>query len=105
MISRLTGPFTMYTNWDGWGKNALNNTWPDKFDPPPDLPPSTVYLTYPAYYIIPFHYPNPVSGKAFKADPAQAGAYAAPPGTKEQADSLKVGRLADGTQSIGEPPR
>ena len=41
-ISRLSGPFTMYTNWEGWGKNALNNTWPDKFDPPPDLPPAPV---------------------------------------------------------------
>jgi hypothetical protein len=104
-ISRLTGPFTMYTNWEGWGKNALNNTWPDKFDPPPDLPPSTVYLTYPAYYIIPFHYPNPVTGKPFIPDKADAGAYQAPPGTKAQADSLKVGRLAIGTQPIMEPPR
>ncbi len=104
-ISRLTGPFTMYTNWDGWAKNALNNTWPDKFDPPPDLPPSTVYLTYPAYYIVPFHYPHPVTGKAFAADKGDVGVYAAPPGTKAQAESLKVGRLADGTQPIAEPPR
>jgi hypothetical protein len=104
-ISRLSGPFTMYTSWEGWAKNALNNTWPDKFEPPPDLPPSTVYLTYPAYYIIPFHFPNPVTGKAFRPDVGQAGAYAAPPGTKAQADSLKVGRLADGTQPIAEPPR
>lgn len=104
-ISRLTGPFTMYTNWDGWGKNALNNTWPDKFDPPPDLPPSTVYLTYPAYYIVPFHYPNPVTGKVFTPDRGPVGAYAAPPGTRVQADSLKVGQLADGTQPIAEPPR
>jgi len=104
-ISRLSGPFTMYTNWDGWGKNALNNTWPDKFDPPPDLPPSTVYLTYPAYYIVPFHYPNPVTGHAFAPDVGQAGAYHRPPGTPEQAASLQVGRLADGTQPIAEPPR
>lgn len=104
-ISRLTGPFTMYSSWDGWGKNALNNTWPDKFDPPPDLPPSTVYLTYPAYYIIPFHYPNPVTGKAFIPDKGAVGAYAAPPGTPEQVQSLAVGRLADGTQPIAEPPR
>jgi hypothetical protein len=104
-ISRLTGPFTMYTNWDGWGKNALNNTWPDKFDPSPDLPPSTVYLTYPAYYIVPFHYPNPVTGKAFIPDRGSVGAYAAPPGTRVQADSLKVGQLADGTQPIAEPPK
>ena len=104
-ISRLTGPFTMYTNWDGWGKNALNNTWPDKFDPPPDLPPSTVYLTYPAYYIVPFHYPNPVTGKAFIPDRASVGAYAAPPGSRVQENSLQVGQLPNGTQPIAEPPR
>ncbi|MES2625370.1 MAG: nuclear transport factor 2 family protein [Pseudomonadota bacterium] len=104
-ISRLTGPFTMYASWAGWGKNALNNTWPDKFDPAPDLPPSTVYLTYPAYYIIPYHYPNPVTGKALVPDRGEVGVYAAPPGTQAQIDSLKVGRLADGTQPIAEPPR
>jgi hypothetical protein len=104
-ISRLTGPFTMYTNWEGWGRNALNNTWPDKFDPPPDLPPSTIYLTYPAYYIIPFHYPNPVTGNVFKPDRDEVGAYAAPPGTKEQMEALKVGRMVDGSQPLAEPPR
>jgi hypothetical protein len=104
-ISRLSGPFTMYTSWDGWAKNALNNTWPDKFDPPPDLPPSTLYLTYPAYYIVPFHYPHPVTGKAFTPDRGEVGVYAAPPGTKAQAESLKVGRLVDGTQPIAEPPK
>jgi hypothetical protein len=104
-ISRLSGPFTMYTSWDGWGKNALNNTWPDKFEPAPDLPPTTVYLTYPAYYIVPFHYPNPVTGRPFAPDVGQVGAYHRPPGTPEQAASLQIGRLADGTQPIAEPPR
>lgn len=103
-ISRLTGPFTMYTNWEGWGENALNNTWPDKFDPPPDLPPSTVYLTYPAYYIVPFHYPNPITGGVFAPDTATVGAYHRPPGTAEQAESLQVGRQVDGTQPIALPP-
>ncbi|BBC73802.1 conserved hypothetical protein [Altererythrobacter sp. B11] len=103
-IARLSGPFTMYTNWEGWGKNALNNTWPDKFDPPPDLPPSTVYLTYPAYYIAPFHYPNPVTGEVFRPSPGQAGAYHHPPGTPEQESALNIGRLADGTQPIATPP-
>jgi len=104
-FKRLTGPFTMYTSWEGWGKNALNNTWPDKFDPPPDLPPSTIYLTYPAYFIIPFHYPNPVTGKAFLPDKDDVGAYHRPPGTPEQAEALKVGRPAYGDQPIAEPPR
>jgi hypothetical protein len=102
-FSRESGPFTMYTRWKGWGHDALNNTWPDKFDPPPDLPPSTVYLTYPAYWIVPFHYPNPVTGKPFPVEPV--GAYQAPPGTPEQEASLKVGRLADGTQPIAQPPK
>ena len=104
-ISRLSGPFTMYTNWEGWGKNALNNTWPDKFEPAPDLPPSTVYLTYPAYYIVPFHYPHPVTGKVFAPGTQPAGAYHRPPGSAEQQQAETVGRLADGSQPIAEPPR
>jgi hypothetical protein len=104
-ISRLTGPFTMYSNWEGWGKWAMNNTWPDKFPPDPDLPPSIVYLTYPAYFIVPFHYPNPVTGATFKADAGEVGAYHRPPGTADQQQSLTVGRMADGTQAIAEPPR
>lgn len=96
-ISRLTGPFTMYSGWDGgWIKNAVNNTWPDKFDPPPDMPPSTVYLTYPAYYIIPYHYVHPVTGKAFTPDVGAVGAYQAPPGTQAQQDALKVGQITTG---------
>ena len=53
------------------------------------MPPSTVYLTYPAYYIVPFHYPNPVTGKAFTPDVGQVGAYHRPPGTPEQAEALR----------------
>ena len=104
-ISRLTGPFTMYTNWDGWAEFALNNTWPDKFDPPPDLPPSVVYLTYPAYYIIPYHYPNPVTGRVFAPDQGEVGAYHRPPGTSEQAESLGVARTAKGDQPLAEHPK
>ncbi len=104
-ISRLSGPFTMYSNWhQGWEHFGLENTWPAKFDPPPDLPPSTVYLTYPAYYIAPFHYPNPVTGKPFAIDPG-VGAYHRPPGTQEQMEARQVGRLADGTQPLFLPPQ
>lgn len=104
-ISRLSGPFTMYTSWAGWGENALNNTWPDKFDPAPDLPPSVVYLTYPAYYIIPYHYPNPVSGTVMIPDTGEVGSYHRPPGTAEQIENLTVARTVDGSQAIAEPPR
>jgi len=102
-ISRLSGPFTMYTSWQGWGVNALNNTWPDKFEPAPDLPPTTVYLTYPAYWIAPFHYPNPVTGEVFAPGSQPAGAYHRPPGTPEQEASLPLGQLADGSQPIAGP--
>jgi hypothetical protein len=77
-IQTLHGPFTMYTSWDGWAKSATPNTRPDTFGEPPDLPPTVVYLTYPSYYIVPFHYPNPVTGKVWKPGSQEAGAYASP---------------------------
>ena len=77
-ISKLHGPFTMYSSWDGWAKTATPNTRPESFGEPPDLPPTVVYLTYPSYYIVPFHYPNPVTGKPWKPLTQEAGAYASP---------------------------
>lgn len=77
-ISKLHGPFTMYTSWDGWAKNAVPNTRPESFPPPPDLPPTVVYLTYPSYYVVPYHYPNPVTGKPWVPLTAEAGAQASP---------------------------
>jgi hypothetical protein len=78
-ISLLHGPFTMYTSWEGWAKSATPNTRPESFAPPPDRPPSVVYLTYPNYYIVPFHYPNPVTGKPYTVPTSEAGASFAPP--------------------------
>ncbi|HTX24499.1 MAG TPA: nuclear transport factor 2 family protein [Steroidobacteraceae bacterium] len=68
-------PFTMYCMYrGGWKDSSVPNTRPDSFAPPPDLPPSTVYLTYPSYYVAPFHYPNPVTGhEAPPPDPAAGG--------------------------------
>lgn len=77
-ISKLHGPFTMYTSWDGWAKAATPNTRPESFGVPPDLPPTVVYLTYPSYYIVPYHYPNPVTGKPWKPLMQEAGAQASP---------------------------
>ena len=62
-IKNLHAYFTMYTPYDdGWGRTADPNTRPEQ-DLPPDLPPSEVYDTYPAVYVPPFHYPNPVTGR------------------------------------------
>jgi hypothetical protein len=62
-IKSLHAYFRMYTPYAaGWGKAAVPNTHPEK-DLPPDRPPTVKYETYPATFIPPYHYPNPVTGK------------------------------------------
>jgi hypothetical protein len=62
-IERLHAFFRMYTPYaEGWGKTAVRNTHPEK-KLPPDRAPTVTYETYPATYIPPYHYPNPVTGK------------------------------------------
>jgi hypothetical protein len=76
-IKTLHGPFNMYVGYKlGWFDNVTVNTFPEKFPPWPDLPPSVIYLTYPSYYIEPFHYPNPVTGKAMPPPSPRAGGEA-----------------------------
>ena len=77
-ISVLHGPFIMYSSWEGWAKSATPNTRPESFAPPPDRPPSVVYLTYPNYYVVPFHYPNPVTGKPWEVQKLDGGVNYAP---------------------------
>jgi hypothetical protein len=74
-MKALHGPFNMYAGYKvGWLDDVIVNTFPEKFKPWPDLPPTTIYLTYPSYYVEPFHYPNPVTGNAMPApDPAAGG--------------------------------
>jgi hypothetical protein len=52
--------FTPYA--EGWGKKALPNARPDE-SLKPDRPPTQVYDAYPATFVAPFHYRNPVTGK------------------------------------------
>ena len=67
-FSTVRGPFQMFSSLDGWAKASVPNTRPDSFLPPPDRPPSVIYLAYPSVYIVPFDYPNPVTGRPWKAD-------------------------------------
>ncbi len=62
-IKTLHAYFRTYTDYAaGWARSAVPNTRPEK-DLPPDLPPTVKYDTYPATFIPPYHYPNPVTGK------------------------------------------
>ncbi len=64
MFKTVRAAFNMYAPYrGGWKDGAVPNTRPDSFAPPPDLPPSAVYLTYPSFCLLPFHYPNPVTGE------------------------------------------
>jgi hypothetical protein len=46
----------------GWSHGALPAPGPSK-SLPPDRPPSVNYRPFPAFQPLPFHYPNPVTGK------------------------------------------
>lgn len=73
----LHGPFNMYAGYKlGWLDDVITNTFPEKFPPWPDLPPTVVYLAYPSYYAEPYHYPNPVTGKPMPPHDPRAGGMA-----------------------------
>jgi hypothetical protein len=73
----LHGPFNMYSGYKvGWLDNTILNTTPEKWPPWPDLPPTVLYMTYPNYYIEPFDYPNPVTGRPMPAPSPRAGGEA-----------------------------
>jgi hypothetical protein len=76
-VQKLHGPFNMYSGYKlGWLDDVTINTFPEKWPPYPDLPPTVMYLTYPSYYVEPFHYPNPVTGKPMPAPDPRAGGMA-----------------------------
>ncbi len=69
-ISKLQLYSTMLTPYqDGWGVTALPRSKPST-RLPPDRPPSTDYQNYPAVFVPPFHYENPVTGAQVLAQPA-----------------------------------
>jgi hypothetical protein len=55
--SRVCTPYA-----EGWGKSALPGARPEKSFPP-DRPPTVSYDPYPATFVAPFHYVNPVTGR------------------------------------------
>jgi hypothetical protein len=76
-FQKLRGPFNMYSGYKvGWLDNTILNTYPEKWPPWPDLPPTVIYLTFPNYYVEPYHYPNPVTGKPMPPPSPRAGGEA-----------------------------
>jgi hypothetical protein len=76
-MKALHGPFNMYSGYKlGWLDDVIINTFPEKWPPYPDLPPTVMYLAYPSYYVEPFHYPNPVTGKPMPPPDPRAGGMA-----------------------------
>lgn len=81
-ISKLHLYSTMRTPYeDGWGVTAEPRTILSEILPP-DAPASTDYANYPAVFVPPYHYGNPVTTPGI---PAQAGAVVSGPGAIEQA--------------------
>ncbi|MEP7243567.1 MAG: nuclear transport factor 2 family protein [Gammaproteobacteria bacterium] len=62
-IKSLHAYFRLYTPYtDGWAKTSLPLAGVEK-DFPPDRAPTVAYEVFPATFVAPFHYKNPVTGK------------------------------------------
>ncbi len=72
-ISRLHWYVTMTGSYDqGWHKQALPIAGP-LAALPPDRPPSVVYQSFPSFFLPPFHYLHPITGKPVAWDEPEAG--------------------------------
>jgi hypothetical protein len=82
---------TMRTPYEeGWGKTALPMPGPIP-GLPADRPPSITYEAYPAAFVAPFHYDNPVTGQP---------PYAGSPGNHAAAPPTSVAALADALAAL-----
>ena len=99
---------TMYTPYeDGWAKTAMPNEGPSS-ELPPDRPPTVDYKAFPAAFVVPFHYDNPVTGAAASSSTQSRVTLSIPPEGKadaaaalgESLDALehRLGILEDLTQ-------
>ncbi|MEO8313833.1 MAG: nuclear transport factor 2 family protein [Pseudomonadota bacterium] len=62
-ISRLHWYMTLNASYDkGWHRLPYPITGPLR-DLPPDQPPSVVYQSYPSFFLPPFHFLHPITGK------------------------------------------
>jgi hypothetical protein len=72
-ISRLHWYTTMSSSYDrGWHRAPQPALGPLR-ELPPDLPPSVVYRSFPSFFLPPFHYAHPVTGRPVAWDNPPAG--------------------------------
>jgi len=72
-IARLHWYTTVSSSYDkGWHRQAYPIAGPLR-DLPPDRPPSVVYQGFPSFFLPPYHYLHPVTGKPVAWDSAPAG--------------------------------
>lgn len=65
-IARLHAFVTYYVRWDeGWSKGGVP-MGTELADFPPDAPQTVEYGSFPDVYVPPYHYPNPVTGRAWQ---------------------------------------
>ena len=105
-IGKLHLYTTMYTPYaDGWAKTAIPNAGPSA-GLPPDRPPSVDYAAYPAAFVVPFHYENPVASApvakaagyvTFDSGPNLDAAVAGLEGRLAKLDK-RIGQIEDVTQ-------
>jgi len=63
---------TYFVNYDeGWLNNQPRQPPGISQDNPPDLPPTIIFAMYPTAFMPPYHYPNPVTGRAVIWPPAE----------------------------------
>jgi len=73
-ISKLHWYVTVTGSYDkGWHREAMPNPGPLP-DLPPDRPPSVVYQSFPAFFLPPFHFLHPITGKPVAWDEPEAEA-------------------------------
>lgn len=72
-IARLHWYMTVNSSYDkGWHRQPYPILGPLR-DLPPDRPPSVTYQSFPSFFLPPFHYLHPVTGKPVAWDDAPAG--------------------------------
>jgi hypothetical protein len=72
-IARLHWYVTVTGSYDkGWHREAFPIAGPLR-DLPPDRPPSQVYQSFPSFFLPPFHFLHPITGKPVAWDEPEAG--------------------------------